>query len=293
MKRRNIILGIVVVAAGLFLLNSVFTVHEREQALVLQFGNPIRPIQEPGLNFKMPWQSVEFMEKRILDFDAPPEEIIASDKKRIVVDGYARFQIANPLVFFQTVSNEVRARQRLATIINSSLRQVLATVELNTILSGERVDLMHRISDSVNVEAAKLGIRIVDVRIKRADLPTENSQAVYRRMQAEREREAQEARARGEEESRKIRADADRQRTVLIAEAQRESEILRGTGDAERNRIFAEAYGQDSEFFQFYRSLQAYRRALSSDDTTMVLTPDSSFFRYFLDRNGGVKAVTE
>ncbi len=276
------------IVLGIVGYGSLFTVTMTEQAIVLMFGDPRREITEPGLQFKIPLvENVIFIERRILDFDAPKEEVIASDKKRIVVDAYSRYKIVNPLRFYTTVRDENGARTRLATIINSTLRQVIATVELQIVLSGERRELMRRITDLVNTEAAKFGIEIVDVRIKRADLPEENSNAIYRRMNAEREREAKEFRARGAEESQKIKADADRQKVVLVAEGQRAAQILRGDGDATRNRIYAEAYQKDPEFFRFYRSLQAYRKAMNDDDTTLVLRPDSDFFLYFGDLKGG------
>ena len=280
------ILGAILGVLGIVAYTSIYTVHETQQSLLLQFGEPIKIVQEPGLQFKLPWQNVVLLEKRILDLDAPAEEVIASDKKRIVVDSYARFRIEDPLRYFQTVNNEDVARSRLSNIINSNLRKALGTVELQFVLSGERGDLMRRISDDVNLEATKLGIRIIDVRIKRADLPEANSQAVFRRMQAERERDAREARARGAEQAQKIRAEADRQRTVLLAEARKQSEILRGEGDGRRNRIFADAFSRDPEFFSFYRTMQAYGRSLNADDTSLVLSPDSDFFRYFNNIGG-------
>jgi membrane protease subunit HflC len=221
------------------------------------------------------------MEKRILDFDAPPVEAVAADKKRIVVDAYARFRIADPLKFYQTVNNEVTARNRLAPLINSSLRNAIGRVKLEQMLSGERGKLMHEIRGLVNTEALKLGIEIVDVRIKRADLPAANSQAVFDLMRAERKRIATEIRAEGAERSQKITANADRLRTVLLANAQKSSQIIRGEGDALRNKVFADAYSKDPEFFAFYRTLQAYRTSMKSDDTTMVLSPTSDFFSYF------------
>lgn len=286
---RNVatIAAVVLVALGIIAYSSVFTVHETQQALVLQFGRPITIIRTPGLNFKLPFiQNVDYMEKRILDLDALPVEAVASDKKRIVVDAYSRFKIEDPLRFYQAVRNEETARSRLGSIVNSSLRKILGRVELETVLSGERAELVREITQDVNTEAEKLGIAVIDVRIKRADLPEANSQAVYRRMQAEREREAREVRARGAEQSQKIKADADRQRTVLLAEARKQSEITRGEGDAIRNRIYAEAFSTDPEFFTFYRSLQAYRKSLTANDTTMVLTPEGDFFRYFGNANG-------
>jgi len=283
------ILAIILVILGIIGFGSVFSVHETQQALVLQFGNPIRTVRDSGLNFKMPFvQNVQYMEKRILDFDAPPVEAVAADKKRIVVDAYARFRILDPLKFYQTVNNEVTARNRMAPIVNSSIRNVIGGVELETMLSGERNKLMLEIRSLVNDEATKLGIEIVDVRIKRADLPEANSQAVYELMKAERVRIATEIRAEGAERSQKITANADRERTVLLADAQKQSEITRGQGDAERNKVFANAFKRDPEFFSFYRSLQAYRTALQSGDTTMVLSPNSDFFSYFGDSFGRV-----
>jgi modulator of FtsH protease HflC len=281
---RNIltVLGVVVVVLGLIAWSALFIVTETQQALVLQFGEPIKEVKQPGLHVKAPFiQNVEYLDKRVLDFDAPKEEVIASDKKRVVVDAFARYEIAEPLVFYRTVGNELMVRQRLATVINSSLRRILARVELQTLLSGERMQLMRQITELVNAEAQKFGVHVVDVRIKRADLPEENSQAVYRRMQAERERDAREARARGAEEAQKIRADADRQKTVLLAEARKQGDILRGEGEAVRNRIYAEAFQSDPEFFSFYRTMQAYRTALGQESTTMVLSPTGDFFRYF------------
>lgn len=278
------ILAIILVVLGIVGYSSVFTVHETQQALVLQFGNPVKTVQISGLNFKVPFvQDVQFMEKRILDFDAPPVEAVAADKKRIVVDAYARFRISDPLKFYQTVNNEVTARNRMAPIVNSSLRNVIGRVNLETLLSGERNRLMLEIRGLVNDEAKKLGIEIIDVRIKRADLPEANSQAVYDLMRAERIRIATEIRAEGAERSQKITATADRQRTVLLANAQKSSEIMRGQGDALRNNVFADAYTKDPEFFAFYRSLQAYRTALQAGNTTMVLSPNSDFFSYFGD----------
>ncbi|MFP6771886.1 MAG: protease modulator HflC [Alphaproteobacteria bacterium] len=281
---RNIatILAIILVVLGIVGYGSVFTVHETRQALVLQFGNPVKTVQNSGLNFKFPFvQDVQFMEKRILDFDAPPVEAVAADKKRIVVDAYARFRISDPLKFYQTVNNEVTARNRLAPIVNSSLRNVIGRVKLEVLLSGQRNRLMLEIRGLVNEEVQKFGIEIVDVRIKRADLPEANSQAVYDLMRAERQRIATEIRAEGAERSQKITATADRQRTVLLANADKKSQIMRGEGDALRNKVFADAYTKDPEFFAFYRSLQAYRTALQAGNTTMVLSPNSDFFNYF------------
>ena len=274
------------VVAGLFLLlNGLFTVNQTQQALVLQFGNPVGRSPEAGLNLKVPFvQQVDFFEKRVLDFDAPSVELVLGDQKRLVVDAFARYRITDPLRFRQSVGNELAFRGRLEPIIFSSLRSVLGEAPLFTILSQDRTQLMNRIKSEANTSLAGFGVELVDVRIKRADLPPENSQAVFRRMQTEREREAKELRAQGAEVGQRIRARADRERRVLIAEAERESQILRGQGDAEAIGIFAEAFGQNPEFFDFYRSLQAYREALGDGATTFVLSPDSEFFRFFNGR---------
>jgi len=280
--RISVVAIILIVAAVLVTISAAFIVDQREQALVLQFGEPIRVIQEPGLNFKAPFiQQVVRFDKRLLDYDNAPEEVIASDQKRLVVDAFARYHIVDALKFYQTVGSERALRPRLGSVINSTLRQVLGTVPLQQVVSEKRGDLMLQIRDIVRKEASAFGIRVEDVRIKRADLPEENSEAIYRRMQTERQQEAAELRAKGAEEAQKIRAEANRQKVVIVAEAERNSQILRGEGEGEMNRIFADAFGRDAEFFSFYRSMQAYREALVGDDTTMVLSPDSDFFRYF------------
>jgi membrane protease subunit HflC len=280
--RVTIGLGIAAVVALFLLLSSLFTVNQTQQALVLQFGNPVRVVQDPGLNMKVPFvQQVEYFEKRVLDFDAPSVELVLGDQKRLVVDAFARYRILDALRFKQSVGNEASFRGRLEPIIFSSLRSVLGEAPLFTILSQDRNQLMNRIRGEANRALAGFGVELVDLRIKRADLPAENSQAIFRRMQTEREREAKELRAQGAEIGQRIRARADRERRVLIAEAGRESEILRGQGDAEAIRIFAEAFGQDPNFFDFYRSLQAYREALGDGATSFVLSPDSEFFRFF------------
>ena len=271
------------------LLSAIFTVHQTQQALVLQLGNPVRIVQEPGLHFKVPFiQQVEYFERRVLDFDAPSVELVLGDQKRLVVDAFARYRINDALRFRQAAGTELAFRGRLEPIVFSSLRSVLGEAPLFSILSQDRNELMERIKTDVNRALAGFGVELVDVRIKRADLPPENSQAVFRRMQTEREREAKELRAQGAEVGQRIRARADRERRVLIAEAQRESEIVRGQGDAEAIRIFAEGFGQDPKFFDFYRSLQAYRNALGEGSTNFVLSPESDFFRFF--NGGGVNA---
>jgi len=289
---RNMTLAILVAVIGLVAYSALFTVHQTQQALVLQFGKPLDVIPAPGLHIKMPYpfQEVRFFEKRILSLDAHPEEVIALDKKRLVVDSIARYRIINPLKFFQTVGTVDGAESRLSTVITSSLRRVLGRATLRDTVSGDRAEQMRQIAEFVNQEAHAFGIEIVDVRIKRADLPIANSQAIYRRMQTERQRIAKETRAEGAERAQQIRATAEKDRTVMLAEAKRDAEILRGQGEGERTKIFADAFNQDPEFFALYRSLQAYREALGNGDTTMVLSPDSDFFRYFGDIRGRLPA---
>ena len=283
---RKIILPIIGVLA-LTAFFSIFIVKEVHQAIVLQFGDPKRIILKPGLNFKLPFiQNVVFLDKRILNLDAPPEEVIASDQKRLIVDAFARFQIVDPLKFYISVGNERVARSRLSTIINSRIRSVLGTQELQTLLSEDRNKQMALIQEGVNNEAQNFGIKIVDVRIKRADLPQANSDAIYRRMQTEREREAKEFRAKGAEMAVTITSTADKEVTVILAEAQKKSEIMKGEGDGQRNKIFADAFGKDAEFFAFYRAMQAYERALIGGETSLIMSPDSEFFKFF----GNVKA---
>ncbi len=281
---RNMLIGIGAVAAAVLVLamSSLFTVYQTHQALVLQLGNPKRVIKEPGLHFKLPFiQNVVYIDRRVLDYDAPAQELILGDQKRLVVDAFARYRITDPLRFYQAAGTETILRGRLGPILEASLRKVLGEVALFTVLSADRAELMGRIQDQANEEAKQFGIDIIDVRIKRADLPPENNQAIYRRMQTEREREAKELRAQGAELAQRIRARADRERRVLIAKAKKEAQIERGKGDAEAVRIFAEAFGKDMDFFAFYRSMQAYRNALSDDNTSFVLSPDGEFFRFF------------
>lgn len=288
MKRPILIaLAAIAVIALVGVYNALFIVNQTQQALVTQFGNPVRVIREPGLGFKIPFiQQVEYFDRRVLDFDAPSVELVLGDQKRLVVDAFARYRIADALLFRQAAGSEFAFRGRLEPIVFSSLRSVLGEASLFTVLSEERIELMNRIRSDVNQALARFGVEVVDIRIKRADLPPENSQAIYQRMQTEREREARELRAQGAELAQRIRARADRERRVLIAEAQRQSEILRGEGDAEAVRIFADAYGADPRFFDFYRSLQAYREALGDGSTSFVLSPDTPFFRFFQDPAG-------
>ncbi len=269
---------------------SIFIVKEVNQAIVLQFGDPKKIITKPGLNFKLPFiQNVVFLDKRILNLDAPPEEVIASDQKRLIVDAFARFQIIDPLKFYISVGNERVARSRLSTIINSRIRSVLGTQRLQTLLSEDRTKQMSLIQEGVNNEAEKFGIKIVDVRIKRADLPQANSNAIFARMQTEREREAKEFRAKGAEMAVTITSTADKEVTVILANAEKKSEIMKGEGDGQRNKIFAQAFGQDPEFFAFYRAMQAYEKALIGGETSLILSPDSEFFKFF----GNIKQKSE
>ena len=271
-----------VVVVGVIIFQSLFIVQEINQAIVLQFGDPKKIITKAGLNFKLPFiQNVVFLDKRILNLDNDPQEVIAADQKRLIVDAIARFKIVDPLKFYISVGNERVARSRLSTIINSRIRGVLGTQELATLLSTDRTKQMAIIQNDVNTEAKTLGIQIVDVRIKRADLPQANSEAIYKRMQTEREREAKEFRAQGAEIAQKIRSTADKDVTVLLAEANKKSEIMKGEGDGLRNKIFADAFGRDPQFFGFYRAMQAYEKALIGGETSLILSPDSEFFKYF------------
>ncbi|MEO5372767.1 MAG: protease modulator HflC [Alphaproteobacteria bacterium] len=277
------------IAAGALLLllavvafDTFFIVHQTQQAIVMQFGDPRNVIQEPGLKMKMPFvQNVVFYDKRVLDLDPPAESVILTDQKRIDVDTFTRFHIADPLRFFQAVTTESQAKARLGDIVNSSLRRVLGNVTLPALLSSERDAIMGQIRDQVDTEAKALGLAVTDVRIRRADLPDETSQAIYARMQSERQREASEARAQGQELAQQIRSRAERERVVIVAEAQKKAQISRGEGDSDAIRIYAEAFNRDPEFYSFYRSLQAYRNSLGDSDTTFVLSPNSDFFRYF------------
>jgi len=281
MKLGKFLLPILVVA-GFAIYLSLFVVKETNQAIVLQFGDPKKVIVKPGLQFKIPFiQNVVYLDRRILNLDAPPEEVIASDQKRLIVDAYARFKIVDPLKFYISVGDERVARSRLSTIINSRIRSVLGKQSLATLLSEDRTKQMAIIQEGVNIEAENFGIKIIDVRIKRADLPQANSEAIFKRMQTEREREAKEFRAKGAEMAVTITSTADKEVTVILANAKKQSEIMKGEGDGQRNKIFANAFGKDPEFFAFYRAMQAYENALIGGDTSLILSPDSDFFKFF------------
>ena len=267
--------------------SSIFTVSQTEQALVVRLGRPVDVVSEPGLNFKAPFiDTVISIDKRILDLENPSQEVIASDQKRLVVDAFARYRIKNPLRFYQSIGSIQAANIQLTTLLNAALRRVLGEVSFINVVRDEREGLMTRIRDQLDREADQYGIQVVDVRIRRADLPEQNSQAVYKRMQTEREREAQEFRAQGGQKAQEIRSKADREATVIVADANSTAEQTRGVGDAERNRLFAEAYGRDPEFFAFYRSMSAYETGLRSNDTRFLLRPDSEFFRFFANPSG-------
>ena len=271
-----------IVVLGITAFQSIFIVQEINQAIVLQFGDPKKIVNKSGLNFKLPFiQNVAYLDKRVLNLDNPPEEVIAADQKRLIVDAIARFKIVDPLKFYISVGNERVARQRLATIINSRIRGVLGKQELATLLSKDRAKQMSIIQNDVNTEAKNFGIEIVDVRIKRADLPQANSEAIYARMQTERQREAKEFRAQGAEIATRIKSTADKEVTVILANAKKKSEIMKGEGDGQRNKIFADAFGRDPQFFSFYRAMQSYEKALIGGDTSLILSPDSDFFKFF------------
>ena len=283
MNRRLLaIIGVVLVVAGILAMSSFFIVDQTEQALVLQLGQPRRVIREPGLWVKRPFiENVIDYDNRVLDFEPPHEEVIVSDQKRLVADTYTRYRIVNPLLFYQTVGSEAGVRARLSALVTGSLRRVLGSVTLNDILSNKRAAIMAQIRDDVAEQAKPFGIEVVDVRLRRADLPEENSQAIYARMQSEREQQARQYRGEGAEAAQNVRANAERERTVILAEAQRDAQRVRGDGDAQSIKTYADAFGQDKEFFAFCRSLQAYRDALNGKDTSFVLTPEGNFFRFF------------
>jgi membrane protease subunit HflC len=278
---------VLAVIAAIIGYSALFTVYQTRLALVVRLGQPVRVVTEPGLNFKIPLiDSVIYVDKRILDLENQPAEVIASDQKRLVVDAFARYRVNDALKFYQAVGSIEGANSRLSTLLNAALRRVLGEATLTHVVRDDRSALMARVREQLDREAAAFGITVVDVRIRRADLPAENSQAVYDRMKSERKREATDFRAQGSQRALEIKARADRDATVIVAEAQSKGDQMRGEGEAERNRIFAEAFGKDPDFFAFYRSMQAYEQGLKHNDTRMVLKPDSDFFRYFADPAG-------
>jgi membrane protease subunit HflC len=276
-------------AAAAAVYASAFIVHQNEQALVLEFGKPKRVVSEPGLNWKLPLvETVDIFDKRILDIDTQTQEVTASDQKRLIVDAFARYKIVDPLKFYQTLRYEGGVRSRLGPIVESALRRALGAATFQDLVRDKREHLMKQIANNVNEEGKDFGLEVVDVRIKRADLPDQNQKSVFDRMRAERQREANEFRAQGAGEANRIKATADREVTIIKAEATRKGEELRGQGEAERNKIFAEAFGRDPDFFAFYRSMQAYETGLKPGDTRLVISPDSDFFKYFSDPSGAV-----
>lgn len=285
-QTRLVMLGIVVVVLGILAFSALFTVHQTEQALILQFGNPIRVVKDPGLHVKVPLvQNVEYFDKRILALDPEPEEILLTDQKRIRVDAFARFRIIDPLEFRKRAVTTANFINLFGRLLNSAVRSEVAQVSLADMLSAKRADVMSHITDDLKSQAPNFGIEVVDVRIGRTDLPEVTSDAVYSRMRSEREAQATQLRAEGEEQKAQIQAMAERERTVILADANKTSQILRGEGDAARTNVLNDAYGRDPSFFDFYRSLEAYT-ALQGDDTTMILSPDADFFRYFFNEAG-------
>jgi membrane protease subunit HflC len=284
--------AVILILALIVAYSALFTVYQTHQALVVRLGEPVRIVTEPGLHFKVPLiDNVISIDKRILDLENPAQEIIASDQKRLVVDAFARYRINDPLRFYQAVGTIDGANARLQTLLNSALRRVLGETTFIEVVRDQRDELMRRIQEQLDREATQFGIQVVDVRIRRADLPEQNSQAVYQRMQTERQREAAEFRATGTQRAQEIRARADRDVTVMIAEATAKGEQMRGEGDAERNRIYAEAFSRDADFFAFYRSMQAYEASMHRNDTRLLLKPDSSFFRYFVNPSGATREI--
>lgn len=282
LRNKLFVVGVVVVVLGLLAANSLFTVHQTQQAIVLQFGEAKRVVKEPGLAYKIPLlQNVVFYDRRVLDLDPPAFEVLLTDKKRIIIDAYARYRIVKPLVFFQRIKTDAVLRDRFGRIINSSLRRVIARVPLTDVLSDKRGGVMADIQSAVTSQAESFGIDLIDLRIGRTEYPAKTRQSVFDRMRTERQREARELRAEGGEEARKIRAGADLEKTILIADAERTAQILRGEGEGGRNRILGKAFSRDPEFFDFYKSLAEYQKNLVDSDTTMVLSPDSEFFRFF------------
>lgn len=281
--KMKIVLGIIVAAVLVVAADSVFILNQTEQAIVLQFGEPIREIKTPGLKFKLPFiQKVVFYDNRLLNLDPPAQEVVLNDKKRLDVDNFTRYRIVDPLRFYQTVRTEVQARSKLEEIVNSSVRKVLGRITLQELLSSQRTQIMADISQAVKVDAEQIGVSVADVRIRRADLPVEVLQAINARMKTEREREAKEFRATGQQEAQKIRAEAEKEQAVIIAEAEKQAQIIRGEGDKQAIEIWNKAAGVDPKFFAFYRSLEAYKNSLTGQgDTSLVLSPDSEFFEYF------------
>ena len=290
-RRLLAVIAAALVIGGIVALSSVFIVDLTEQALVLRFGDVRQSIDRPGVYLKWPFEDKVYYEKRLLDFEPPPEEIIASDQKRLVVDTYTRYRIVDPLKYYQSVSSETAIRGRLGALVGGSLRRVIGNVTLADLLSAQRAAIMRKIRDEVREEAKPFGIDVVDVRIRRADLPPENSEAIYKRMISERQQQAAQFRGEGAQAAQEVRAKAERERTVILAEAQRKAQEIRGDGDAQATTIFAKAFGQDEQFYAFYRSLEVYRNALNGHDTSFVLNPEGNLFRFFGGWQGAAGAA--
>ncbi len=262
--------------------NSTFIVDQRQKALVVQFGEVMRLVEKPGLKFKIPFmQDVLSFDNRILDLGINEQEVIAADQKRLIIDAFAKYKIVDPLKFYTTVNNRLNAESKLSSILESSLRRIVGEISMVSLLSEDRNLVMSKIKEALSNEAEIFGIEIVDVRIVRGDLPKENSEAIFTRMQTEREKEARITRATGFEEAEKIKAEADKQKVIILADARKKAETTRGEGDSTASKIFANAFSRDPEFFAFYRSMQAYTQAMQGNKTTMVVSPDSEFFKYF------------
>lgn len=277
---KKILIGLAV--ASVIFFGSIFTVDQRQQVLILQFGEPIRIIKTPGIKFKVPlFQDAVFFDKRIIDLSLSEQEVIASDQKRLIINAFTKYQIVDPLKFYTTVGSYQGLSNKLSGVLDSSLRQIIGEVTLSELLTQNRVDVMHKIKEVVSKSSEIFGIKVIDVRIMRADLPKENSDAIYARMQTEREKEAREIRANGAEEAQKIKAEADKQKVIILAEAKKESDLIRGEGEAEASKIYASSFSRDPEFADFYRSMSAYKNSLKSDKTKMIVSPDSEFFKYF------------
>ena len=262
--------------------DSVYIVQQTEQAIVLQFGEPVRLVKEPGLKFNIPFiQKVTYYDNRLLNLDPPAQEVVLNDKKRLDVDSFTRYRIIDPLKFYQTVRTEYNARERLAAIVNSSVRNILGQITLPELLSQQRNQIMKKISEAVKVDAQQIGVSVADVRIRRADLPIDVLQAINARMKTERERDAKEFRAQGQQQAQQIRAQADKETAIIVAEADKKAQIIRGEGDEQVIMIWNNAANLDPQFYAFYRSLEAYRKALADGETSMVIAPDSEFFDFF------------
>ncbi len=279
------ILGALIVLLLIVASQSLYTVEQYEQAIVLQFGEPVRVVKDAGLKIKMPFiQNVVYYDTRLLNLDPPAQEIVLNDKKRLDVDSFTRYQIIDPLKFYKTVRTEIQAQSKLEEIVNSSMRNVLGRITLQELLSEKRSQIMSDISNAVKKDAAQIGVQVAEVRIRRADLPIEVLQAINDRMKAERERDAKEARAQGQQAAQQIRATADKESTIIIAEAEKQAQIIKGEGDKQATEIWNNAASQDAEFYAFYRSLEAYRKSVGGGENAFVLSPDAAFFKYFKDK---------